>query len=411
MEINSKKIYLSIILVLFILFSLLFIPCCKVFALGSNVFNDIIGKYKLTQAHLDSYILNGDRFFLVEPGGSIRVVGGTDLADGVKIFTHIDEPENEPYSRMLKEQRNGSTGSTKYYDLQPYKEYVSTFVSWHSWTTFEFYTNYPVLVKLTGPTMGVDYSESSATSLIYGPSTLNISIDMDRSSKEANVPGSIIGNVTGSFLDQLESGGHLTLGLSKRVGNNFSFVTKLIDVDIDEEDLVDGSFNFEFSCPALELGHYMLAARYETDTIELDDMIGFVIDRDINNIDKFINIDGKEYKTDEYFRKVFWFTYPEHNKLYYGNKEGNEIYYLRGSEDYFSENIFGKYSFNENFPIASEGEFDLKINVFINDYLLDECDISNKLVFTNNISDSLLNRGRNNAYIASSTFRAERDDI
>ena len=174
--------------------------------------------------------------------------------------------------------------------------------------------------------------------------------------------------------------------------------------------MVDGSFNFEFSCPALELGHYVLAAYYETDTIELDDMTGFIIDRTVNDIDKFINIDGKEYKTDEYFGKVFWFTYPEHNTLV-GLNTPQELYYFRGSEDYFSQNIFGKYSFNENFPVASEGEFDLKVNIFINDYLLDVRDVSSRLVGTNSISDSLLNRGRNTAYITSSTFRDERDDI
>lgn len=410
MEINSKKIYLSIILVLFILFSFLFIPCCKVFALGSNdVIDYVVANYNLTRSDFDAYISKGDRFYLIEPGGWIKVFGGTDFADGLKIFSHGDE--NEPYCTYLRERRNTASGYSDYHQLEPYSSHVNTFPSFHLWSYYEFNNSHPLLIKLTGPTIGIDFSESFGTSLIYGPSTLNISIDMDRSSKEANVPGSIIGNVTGSFLDQLEPGGRLKLVLSKNVGNKFSFVTQLIDTVVNEEDLVDGSFNFEFSCPALELGHYVLAAHYETDTIELDDMTGFVIDRDVNDIDKFINIDGKEYKTDDYFGKVFWFTYPEHNKLYFGNKEGTEIYYLRGSEDYFSENIFGKYSFNENFPIAEQGEFDLKINVFINDYLLEERDISSRLVATNNISASLLNRGRNTAYITSSTCRDERDDI
>lgn len=413
MEINSKKIYLSIILALFILFSLLFIPCCKVFALDyDEVKAFLTDNYNLTGEHFNQYLEEPSLFFLVEPGGTFWADG--KAADGhgrngFGFYVHKDEPDD-----VFVSETNYLTGNREVYDeflWAPYYQTGFSFGPLDYGALFEFDNTLPVLIIKHDAYEYEGYEEDSGVSLIYGPPTIEVTVDMDKSSKEANVPGSIVGNLTGSFFDQIdEIGGRLKLSLSKTVGNKFSFVTTLIDVVIGEEDLVDGNFNFEFSCPALELGHYVLAAHYETDIIELDDMTGFIIDRDVNDIDKFINIDGKEYKMDDYFGKVFWFTYPEHNTLV-GINTPQEIYYFRGSEDYFSQNIFGKYSFNENFPVASEGEFDLKVNIFINDYLLDVHDISSRLVGTNAISDSLLNRGRNTAYITSSTFRDERDDI
>jgi len=413
MEINRKKVYLSIILVLFILFSLLFIPCCKVFAWDyDDVKEYLTTNYAITGNRFDERLEEPSLFFLVEPGGTFWANGTYKQGDhnGYGFYIHKDEPEKVHVS--VTERDLNLTDYYYEYEWSPYYQTGFTYGFSYIGAAFEFDNTLPVLVVKRNAYKYDGYEESSGLSLIYGAPTLDISIDMDRSSKEANVPGSIIGNVTGSFFDQLEEpGGRLTLSLNKVVGIKYSFIENIIDEVIVEEDIIDGSFNFEFSCPALELGHYILLAHYETENEEFADLLTFKIDRDINDIDKFINIDGQEYKTDDYFGKVFWFTYPEHNKLYYGGNEGQEIFYLRGSEDYFSQNIFGKYSFNENFPIASEGEFDLNINVFINDYLLEECDVSNKLVFTNNISASLLNRGRNTAYITSSTFRDEWDEI
>ena len=75
--------------------------------------------------------------------------------------------------------------------------------------------------------MSISSSGSEGISFTYYPPILEISIDMTKSSKEPNVPGSIIGNVIGS---NLEAGGRLRLGLSKRVpGGSYSFVANIID--------------------------------------------------------------------------------------------------------------------------------------------------------------------------------------
>lgn len=410
MEINSKKVYLSIILALFILFSLLFIPCCKVFALDYDEVKDFLTQnYDMTGEHFNQYLSYPCLFFLVEPGGTFWAHGTYERGDqnGYGFYIHKDEPGKVSVS--VTNRYHGKPDKYTEYEWSPYYNTAFSFGSIDIGALFEFDNTFPVLVVKTFAHEYEGYEESSGLSLIYGPPTIDVTIDMNRSSKEANVPGSIVGNLTGSFFDQLEPGGRLTLGLSKNVGNRFSFVTRLIDVNIDEEDLVDGSFNFEFSCPALELGHYVLAAHYETDTIELDDMTGFMIDGTINDVPRDISVGGNTYKTDSYFRKVFHFIYPRNNYLY--DELNPEKLMFIGDVKYFDrEVIHGKFSFNDNFTIESVAE-DMKVNVFINDYMLTTCDISIGMDWTPSLSPSLLNRGRNSAYITSFSFRDEPDEI
>ena len=420
-KISSKKIYLSIILVLFILFSLLFIPCCKVFAIDydevawnkDEVFDYVTENYSFTGYMWSNFLSYPSLFFLVEPGGNFWAPGGaaSNISQGYNFFIHKDEPDDVLVRKTARiTWLDGYTDVYKEYEWPPYYDTGFMLGRYDIWSNFEFDNTLPVLVVKTYAHEYDGYEESSGLSLIYGSPTIDISIDMDKSSKEANVPGSIVGNLTGSFFDQLEeTGGHLTLGLSKNVGNKFSFVTKLIDVDIDEGDLVDGSFNFVFSCPALELGHYVLAAHYETDSIELDDMTGFMIDGTINDVPRDITVGGNTYKTDSYFRKVFHFIYPRNNYLY--DELNPEKLMFIGDVKYFNREVnHGKFSFNDNFTIESVAE-DMKVNVFINDYMLTTCDISIGMDWTPSLSPSLLNRGRNSAYITSFSFRDEPDEI
>lgn len=393
MDINSKKIYLSIILALFVLFSLLFIPCCKVFASVSIDF----ANYGLSQSDYDDMVEIGYSFYYLGPGATLHTNNNYgDLR--VYLYGH----RYESGSGFTRKVYNSSTDeiSVSEHGLNPLGENSAPLAYPHfEWQILVFRNTHPILVAIYKGFP--DSEESSGINIISEQPFLQVSIDMSKSSKEPNVPGSIIGNLSGY---NLEPGGRLRLGLSKSVpGGSYSFVANIID-----EVIVNDIINFEFSCPALELGQYVLAAQYETNTDELTDMLAFNIDGTINDVPRDISVGGNTYRTDSYFRKVFKIFYPRNNYFY--EELNPERLMFRGDVKYFDRDTNGKFSYNDNFTIGSVAQ-SMNVNVFINGHLLTTCDISSGMDWMPNLSPSLLNRGRNSAYITSFTSRDEPDDI
>lgn len=396
MEINSKKIYLSIILVLFILFSLLFIPCCKVFASDEPV--DVYG---FSQSRYDNLASQGFIHYYAQPGGKLKIDNNIEPYNAT-IFYYSHKDDTAFCTKSLYDEDNNirfvETHEIDYksgsgFQLNDY--YIAA--------ECEFENNYPVLVFFKNGSYNSE--ESSGITFTYFPPEFGVEVDLTKSSFAPETYGSVVGRVYGTYLPSF---GTIEVDLYKE--NLSTGSSDLIEERLLWISNIDTDFSFNFECPPLEIGSYSLHAKFIVDDeIKYEDTEPFELDGTIKDYTSVIVRDGEGYQVDSaYFNRVFRILNPKHFNLY-----NEEVWFeintpLSNDGGYTSKNILGNYVYTDSFALKDilsdllGNTFNRKVDVYLNNVLIKEYDFKNFSGVTGYLPSALLNRGKNTLFVVSS---------
>lgn len=427
MEVNSKKIYLSIILVLFILFSLLFIPCCNVYAadltltiddfeaFSSYGFNITDYYYYYGQPDIDvveyfnNYISGAsevDDFLFIQPGGNLYLSNYADPPTNGNMsffYNKNDLPVSLDYDIYERNSDDVIKNKDRIFSNMNFSR-VSLTNSVKGVDFLASDVDYPILIALEKGAE-IDYEKSSGISRTFYNSEFGVEVDLTKSSFAPETYGSVVGRVYGTSLPAF---GTIEVDLYKE--NLATGSSDLIEDNLFWIGTLGSDFSFNFECPPLEVGSYSFHAKFIiNDEVKYEGTESFELDGTIKDYEALIVRDGESYHVDTaYFNKVFKISSPKHYNLY-----NNEIWFdintpLSKDGGFSFKNILGNYAYTDSFALKDVlsdllgNTFNRKVDVYLNNVLIKEYDFKNFSGVTGYLPSALLNRGKNTLFVVSS---------